>query len=502
MNVAFGYAQSGLAIISGLVMIPLILVYIDKAYYGLWLATGEMIGYAGMVDLGVLNTLPYIIAQHDGRKDHAAIRRSLVNGCVIGCVTSFLFIGIALLLWGSISTIANIDTVQRGALVGPLLIVLVCQALSYPLMCFKTLLAGTQDVVAMGLIHLSHRVLQIILTVILLWLGYGLYALAVAISLPLLLGTIACFIRTKWKTPELLKEWPRPDLDEIKYLFREGLGAWLGSIGNRMTAASTSLVIVAVSTSENAVIFAITAKIALVLTPMILMMTDATLVGLAQLYGEKKLERSRQIIHLMLRFAFVTSVGLAFHIILFNASFVKAWVGSDSFGGTFLNILIALGIISQALTNTLSGIIASLKYRLEIGIATLAQGIVFIALAGFLGSRFQLHGIAASTVMSALLVTIPVGFWLLGKCVPLGFSRLWHESLQAWLIVVVPLLSLAYVGGTWLADMPLWLPVFIAPGALLAYLWLSRKMCTELPLPKTFRAVWRRFRSRSISETA
>src|SRR5207244_3293582 len=48
----FGYAQFGLALIIGIGLVPLILSRLGMRTWGLWLATGELLSYAGMVDLG------------------------------------------------------------------------------------------------------------------------------------------------------------------------------------------------------------------------------------------------------------------------------------------------------------------------------------------------------------------------------------------------------------------------------------------------------------------
>ena len=57
LTASFNYLQYGLAIASGLLLVPLTIGAVGARSYGLWLATGELLGYAGMVDLGVLGVL-------------------------------------------------------------------------------------------------------------------------------------------------------------------------------------------------------------------------------------------------------------------------------------------------------------------------------------------------------------------------------------------------------------------------------------------------------------
>ena len=54
----FGYLQFAVAIVTGVFLVPLTLHSIGARTWGVWLASGEVLGYAGMADLGVLSVLP------------------------------------------------------------------------------------------------------------------------------------------------------------------------------------------------------------------------------------------------------------------------------------------------------------------------------------------------------------------------------------------------------------------------------------------------------------
>src|SRR5712664_4968554 len=84
----FTYAQLGLAMMSGLVLIPFVLSALGQRSYGLWLATGELLAYAGMLDFGVVAMLPWLIAQADGRRDVEQMRAILARG--VSCRASWV----------------------------------------------------------------------------------------------------------------------------------------------------------------------------------------------------------------------------------------------------------------------------------------------------------------------------------------------------------------------------------------------------------------------------
>lgn len=480
---AFNYVQFGLAIVSGVVLIPFILAHVGTEHYGLWLATGELLGYAGLVDLGVVTTLPYIIAQYDGQGDRAAIGRTLVGGCVVGSLAALGFLAVACVLWLVFPSALGITDRQWAILTGPLAIAIIVQAFVYPLAAFSAMLSGTQDVIAYGTIHLTQRVLQIVLVLGLLWSGWGLYALAVGTFAPALLNVVACSLRTLWIAPDLFRDIRWPGWSQIRFLWREGMGAWMASLGWRMTAASTSIVILAVSNPESAVIFACTAKLALVLSPLVWQLSDASLIGLAQLYGEGKLDRAGEVMRIVLRVSLAASGGIAFMLVLFNAPFVAVWVGPDKYATNIVNLLIALGAVALSVNHVLGGVIAAIKYRLTVGMVTLGQGLVYLVTAFALGPMLHLAGIATGTLISALAFSVPVYVWLIPKVMPVTAAQLLREAFLPWIVRFGPLIVVAWVAGQQIEDLPLWAVCTAAPIAAAVYAWLLYPLCAGVPIP-------------------
>jgi hypothetical protein len=94
ITAGFAYAQYAMAIIPGLILVPLTWSSLGARTYGLWLTTGELLAYAAMVDPGVLGVLPWLIAEADGASDRSAVRRLFSNGVVAGLVA-----GLAMSSW-------------------------------------------------------------------------------------------------------------------------------------------------------------------------------------------------------------------------------------------------------------------------------------------------------------------------------------------------------------------------------------------------------------------
>ena len=76
----FGYARFVSAFAIGLALVPFILHHLGATMYGYWLASGELMAYAALAEFGVLVTLPWLIAEADGRGDRDRIRELVTTG--------------------------------------------------------------------------------------------------------------------------------------------------------------------------------------------------------------------------------------------------------------------------------------------------------------------------------------------------------------------------------------------------------------------------------------
>ena len=479
----FSYLQTGLALVSGILLLPFILRRIGIGSYGLWLACGDLLAYSAMADLGVLGVLPWLVAERDGRGDRQGIRDLMSNGLSAAFVISILYFSVAMALWFFASRIVNVTDTQKAILTGPLLLVVVSTAVAFPLRAFLTVLMGLQDVVFTGILGVCQWALNITIIVTMLVKGYGLYSLAAAAVVPPLLVSLSCLIRIRFKTPDLLAGWTRPSFSRIYYLIRQGLGGWLAGFGWRMISASNSIIIVSIGTPEMVVIYACTAKLGDILMQLSWQLSDSGLVGLAQLFGEGNLKRVREVFLAMLRILLIVVGCVAVVILALNRNFVSLWVGPDKFAGVVTNVVLAASVLSLSLTHGLIVPISVLGQRIQIGTITLLQGCLNLVLAVSLGRLFGLRGIALASVCSSLFLTFPLGVVVLKRVTNLTFSDLATVTLVPWAWRIVGLLAISAAIGIWMPQRSLVLLLSVAPVLGLVYLWHMRPLYVDLPLP-------------------
>jgi O-antigen/teichoic acid export membrane protein len=287
--------------------------------------------------------------------------------------------------------------------------------------------------------------------------------------------------------PELLRGWRLPPRATLRTMMAQGLGSWTAGLGWRMVAASDSIVILAVMGPAAAVVYAMTFKLGAVAMQMSWQLPDAGLVGLAQLKGEARPQRIREITLALLRLVLIASGGVACAVLAFNPAVVTLWLGPARFGGLGLNAALAGLVIAHSLSHGLFTTSATLGTRVQAGWAALAQGAVNLAAALLLGRLLGLAGVALAGIASTLLVAYPAGVWMVRRTTGLAHGELWRQALGAWALRAAGLLALgALVGvaGTWVSP---WLPLALSPLLAALYLRVMRPLYQGMPFPARVR---------------
>jgi O-antigen/teichoic acid export membrane protein len=484
---SFGYLQFGLALASGILLVPFILSRVGTEAYGVWLGLGELVAYSAMADLGVLGVLPWLVAEADGRADREEMAGLVSAALVAAVLAAGAFVAIALGLLSVAPGVAGITPEQRGAVEGPLLLLVALMAAAYPLRVFHAVLVGVQDVAFVGAFGVVQAGLNVALIVALLAGGKGLYALAVAATVPALAVALASAWRVRRVVPGLYARLRPPGLALLGRVTAQGIGGWAAGMGWRMIAATSTFVILAVAGPAAAVAYALTARLGEVLMQMSWQLPDSGLVGLAQLRGEGREARVREIVVAVLRLTLIGGGAVACAVLAFNAGFVSLWVGPERFAGPLTNALLAGGVLALSLGHSLFSTAATLGARVPIGFATVAQGVVHLGAAVLLGRAFGLPGVAAAALVSTAAVAYPAGVHHLRRVAGIGQGQLWREVFRPWSARAALLLLLGAGVGLAGRGAPPWLPLALAPGLAALYVWWMRPLYAGLPFPARVR---------------
>jgi O-antigen/teichoic acid export membrane protein len=477
----FAYLQFALSIAVGVALVPFVLHHVGVRLYGYWLASGEVLAYATMADLGILGVVPWLIAEADGRGDRQGIRRLLSTGFCAAVVVAAIYGVLVILLWRIAPSVLHLAPADRAAIVGPLTLIAAVTAIVMPARIFGAVLVGLQDVRFYGILSTANWALDLAITVTLLSKGYGLYALAFGVAVPSALGVVVMCVRVRILAPDLMSGWPRPAWKEVARLFREGFGAWLGGWGWRLSAATDAIILASLGNPVAITMLAMTAKLGQMLTHMSWVPGDSSLVGLAQLFGEQRPERLREAVSAVFRVYLALATAGMCVVLAVNGAFVRGWVGGHLFGGGRVNAILATLIVVGTVAHGMATIASVLGRRLHVGVATLIAGVAQVGLALILSRRFGVIGVPIAALCAQACVLIPSLVPAFFDRTGLTMRRFASDVLRPWAVRSLPVIAICAFAGTALYPAPLWISIPLGALTALFYLWCVRHLVLGYP---------------------
>jgi hypothetical protein len=482
VTAVFTYGQSTLGMVLGLIVTRTVLHILGKDTWGLWAASGSLLSYAGLADLGVLRILPWVVADADGKKDQARIRASLSSSVPFACVTAVAYVCIGLLLWHFYPSLLQLSPRDQSALRGPVFAVVFLTALSFPLRIFTALLTGLQDATFLGTVGLVEVVESSVLTFVLAWRGFGLYSLAIGMALPPTFSAVAAVVRANVSFRGLVRGWPKPARTLMGALAIDGLGAWLGSVGFQLAAAADPVILSNAGLRAAVAGFVLTSRLPMTLTQFAWILPDASLVGLAQLNAEAGRARVREVVVAMLRLNLILAGVVASAVLASNAGFIRIWVGADLFLGARLNALMAANAVLMTAVHGLVTIACVFRRRMTVGIVFVVNGLLHVVLGSVLCRHIGVYGISAATFISGAVTALPVGLHLLEPQTGLTARAVLTEVYWPWLRRFAPLAVIAFFLGRSSPALPFPVLVLACSAFGFAYLFWMKPLYVGLPL--------------------
>ncbi|MDY3558319.1 oligosaccharide flippase family protein [Gemmata sp. JC673] len=405
---ALGTGFQALVMVVGLVLTPVLLARLGGVCYGEWLIVGQALALLALLDLGIISLLPREVATAVGgdASDRGAaevVRRATwlvwLQTPVVAAVTFGSWLAF---------------TSARPDLAGPLGVSLGGFVALFPLRVFGAILTGLQDLVfATGLNALGWAITTV-LSVVLAFSDWGLYALVVATLAGQLVGAAVAYVRLRVRFPEVRAWSGRPDRRDLWALLKPSLWASVYRLASLLGSGSDLMVVGWFSGAEAVVVYSCTTKLpAVILQPLTTIMLTS-FPALAELRTKDRAGfwRAARAVGLFLVIAGgLAGVGVA----ALNAAFVTSWVGADRFGGQALSLMAAAVLTVRLAVLSVSGPAYTLGWERRLAGASIAEGVVMLA-TGVAGTAlFGPVGVMFGVLAGQLLVLGPLSVMILAR---------------------------------------------------------------------------------------
>jgi O-antigen/teichoic acid export membrane protein len=347
---AFGYASILVSLARNILFVPIYLRSIPLAEYGAWLATGGALALILVNDFGLSGVVTQKISSSYGAGDAAAIGRLTGSALAIGGILAVLLTAISLAVVPVLPGLHTLSAPQSRAVVNCFLIAIGANALGLIGATTTSVIRSLQKATAAGSIVLVADVANVIVTLLGLIRGHGLYAIAagmLARSAAITAGGAVglAMIRSSAVQMTLEIRW-----QAVRELFADASRFFLTSMAMKLLSQANVVLVSAIISPASAAIYSLTVRAHETVMMLISQINVALVPSVTHLVGSGNLARFRAVLlRLLLTMAAVTGLALSTTVIL-NAGFLHLWLADQSFPESQqISVLMGMALFTSSL---------------------------------------------------------------------------------------------------------------------------------------------------------
>ncbi len=339
------YAVYAAAIVSGLVVTPIVVRALGKDGYGAWSTIGAITTYLSVLDLGVTPAIVRYAAEARGRKAPAEISEVASTGLVMYAVIGLLTLPVGALLVWVLPSIGHIPHHLAGDVRLATALIVLSIALRFPLGLFNNLLVAQQRQDLQNVGSFVSTALYALLAGVLMSRGGGLVLLAALVLGTTLVRLTLPLLWLKSELPELKVGRRFVTRARLRELTSFSSSNFLLHVSQKIVFSTDVIVVGIVLGVRPAAVYAVAAKLFSIAFSIGTAATALMFPALAELEGAQARERQRRLFLSGLRGGSALILLLAMPLLLIPDLLISAWIHTPGYHGSYVVMSLLAGVL-------------------------------------------------------------------------------------------------------------------------------------------------------------
>lgn len=430
-----GYFNIGLTILQGFLLVPLYLQHLGPRLYGLWLASGGVLAWLVVLDMGLGSLMIQRISRSYGQKNARGIGLYFFNGLLLQCGLMVLLVGGAALLASWLPVWFKATTAEAAPLRWCFVLAAVSVAMSILNNGAASLSQSLQRPLFMIIATAACTLVGLAATILFLWIGWGLWAIPgglLARNVPLFTGNLLYSLWLVNRAGGRL----RYDKAIMADMLKLSSALFASKFGSGLVGSVEPILIAVMIRPELAVAFAITKRVGDVIKLLLDRFAGAVFSGFCHLYAKGEKRKAAEVAGQVMLFVFGAGLVFLSTYVAGNASFVHLWVGKDHFVGQGVTILIAVSIFMIVTNNLLSYLLGATGDIARPSFLILAEAVLRVVLMLLLLPSLGLVGLPVAMIISTSLFSL-IFYLRFVRRLPFSFSQFTKPLKSLGLVLIV-----------------------------------------------------------------
>lgn len=333
-------------IVRGLIFLPLYIQILGGRTYGFWLASGGILAWLSITEIGLSSLISQRVALHYGKGDSSLSGQHIFNGIITSFLLTILVVSVGMVISIFVPNILRTEIDERDLIRGCFQLAVVFTSLHL----INEILTGVSNALLKPLIPkmsmLFFQSTSLILTIVFLRRGFGLWSIPLsylyAESGIFLVNLINCYLLYR-RTGAPLK-WNRS-------IFREYLSLSpfliLSRVGKAAVRRIEPTLITMFISPETATLFSVSRRAGEMISNYMRIMDNSTFSSFAHIFGEGNQEKIKKYVPAFMRISVLITIAAYASYVVLNQRFINIWVGPEFLTRNLLTILIGVSLLSR-----------------------------------------------------------------------------------------------------------------------------------------------------------
>lgn len=423
-NLSYQYISICFILINGILIVPLYLKYIDINLYGVWLATGNIVTWLLIADVGLSDLIRQQAAKACGSGNLDNTGKVIGTGLLLTALIGLIPALVGLILSPMIPVLFELTDIEGEAISVAFLLASVSSSLIIIGGGAGSAQQGLQKNVSFTVVYVLSSILGLLCSITMLVKGYSIFAIPCGFLVQGWISTVAYW--------GILIHICRKA--GIRLVFSRGavakfssLLAWtsINRFAYQLFFNCDAFIVGVLLGAKATTVYMLSRRAWYLLNLFTNRLGVAFMPGLAHLYGDGQTKLFKSItLRLFETAGWILAIGVG-GCLCFNHSFISLWVGSEFYAGDLFNILMAMAMVIQILTFIANKVLYGAE---DIKWPSIMGTVVYLAKAVFLVGLIWGVGLIGGP-LSIIVAFGFVGGWFfvgrLRKVIGLSSSELW-----------------------------------------------------------------------------
>lgn len=444
VNAISNWGPIGVRIVIGFLLTPYLIAHLGRGHYGIWALVSSLLGYYGLLRLGVGAGIMRYVPFYKGTNDPRAASQVASTGMVIFLIVGSVIFVISVLL---------ADAIARFYKGGPELALLIrilglAAAIECPMRILDACIKSHEHWVTANLAAIATIIVRALGLAGCVYFGYGVVEMGyvvLAVAVFSIVLTIIVFILS---CPAIQLRPSMIKLTSARILLSFGILTTIIGLAYTLTLQGHSLIIGKLLSLEAVTVYAIPVLLIRHIRQGLLAPVRVFWPRFAYLDGKDDLDEAASLFFRGTRLTAMFASGVMLIVFVVGPSFIRLWMVGEDFSAAYpVLLLLAGGYLIEGsqgiMTQLLSG---TGRQRINAMLAG-AEGVIGLSVSIILTWQLGLVGAALGFVIAIVLMRGIVSPWYV--CHLLGTSLLRYYTgklLRPWLVLGTLTLT-AYVLG-------------------------------------------------------